>query len=156
MSLDNRIYVVIRSTGEYSDRNEDCVVAFACEESAKRFVTDAAKQYDDAQALHPAPEYPEYPDECSEAEIETEYANYEAALANRTVAARSVAALDPDAIDSSGYDDRPYYFYRAVPLFTTFASAGEAGTATTPKSGVVHEHATGEAGDAQSSSEESA
>lgn len=29
------------------------------------------------------------------------------------------------------------------------ASAGEAGTATTPQSGVVHEHATREAGDAQ-------
>jgi hypothetical protein len=30
-----------------------------------------------------------------------------------------------------------------------FASAGETGTATTPKSGVVHEHATAEGGDAQ-------
>jgi hypothetical protein len=33
--------------------------------------------------------------------------------------------------------------------FTCAASAGEAGTATTTKIGVVHEHATREAGDAQ-------
>ena len=47
------------------------------------------------------------------------------------------------------YRERAWLLPRIELLERILASAGEAGTATTPQSGVVHEHATRAAGDAQ-------
>lgn len=109
MSLDNRIYVVIRSTGEYSDRQETAIVAFHREESAKEFVTTAEAQAREAYTRFPI-DYTTYDDR--------------PAMCGR----REIMTLDPDGADP--YDD-PYYLYGEVPLFHALAiEAATAGETT--------------------------
>jgi hypothetical protein len=144
VSLDNRIYVVSRSQGEYSDRREEAIVAFVSEDSAKAFVVEAGRQFNDATALHPRPEYPDFDVEnMTDEEYASAYAEYEDRVAERVMRARSVAALDPAAIDEDGYYEPPYYFYRTVRLFADLAIATEARRAVNAEGGAVEDEGAG-------------
>ena len=111
---DNMIYVVSRSTGEYSDRHEEPIRAFTTEEAAKLFVTLASEQFRTAVNLHPVPDFDSPDDGDDEKAWERRNKRFE----DRTTAARQIAVLDPFSIDEDGYEDPPYYHYRAVPLAT--------------------------------------
>lgn len=111
------VYVVSRSTGEYSDRSEIPIATFTTEADAKLFCTLAAEQYRTVSNLHPVPGW------CDDD------AEREEKLASRTISARKIATLDPDWIDEDGFEDPPYYYWRKTPLFTSLPASGPEGDA---------------------------
>lgn len=110
------VYVVSRSTGEYSDRREEPILALTTKEDAKLFCTLAAEQFRTAINLHPVPPYPD--------QTEVDWAQREIALVARAEAARRIATLDPEAIEEDGWEDTPYYYYREVPLRSAVNAQG--------------------------------
>lgn len=112
--LPEAVFVVIRSTGEYSDRAEDPVAAVLTEDDAKAFVAEAERQYATALMLHPFPEAPKVAWGNDAA-----YGSYREARKRRADLARPLCVLDPEAIDEHAYsahDEKPCYFYHAVRL----------------------------------------
>lgn len=52
------VYVVIRSTGEYSDRYETVLGYFSNEKAAQEFCLGAEREWKEAAVLFPLPQYP--------------------------------------------------------------------------------------------------
>ena len=134
----SRVFVIMCSTGEYSDRSEWPIGYVRDERVAQRLVQLASEEWASGQVLHPQPEYPDdgLPwEEVTEELAEVADAAWKSECEKRDAALRETLTVDPDAVANCKYDE-PFYFLHEVAAIAT-----EAGTAATAKQGAVHEGA---------------
>jgi len=108
---DKEIYVLVRVTGEYSDRREQLLFAVPDEDRAKQLVLDAAEEWRCANAICPMPEWPDVTDDAV-------YDTFEATVKDRNAAFKSLLTVDPEVAPEGhwGANDEPRYHYDPVPV----------------------------------------
>lgn len=106
----DRVFVLVRVTGEYSDRRECLLFAVTDEDRAKQMVLDAAEEWRCANAIHPTPDWPD-----ANAE-DAAYDTFREKVAARNASFKSLLTVDPDAAPEGEWasTEEPYYHYDPI------------------------------------------